>query len=99
MPEGYCSTQGNNANYEWIDLVRLGSIDNATGNDGGYADYTSMSTDLSASTQYTIYVSAGFSSSSYTEFWHIWIDYNRNGFVPSWGVALQNSSCEELKVS
>ena len=79
MPEGYCSTQGNNANYEWIDLVRLGSIDNATGNDGGYADYTSMSTDLSASTQYTIYVSAGFSSSSYTEFWHIWIDYNRNG--------------------
>jgi len=79
MPEGYCATKGNNANYEWIDLVRLGSIDNTTGNDGGYADYTSMSTDLAASTQYTIYISAGFSSSSYTEFWHIWIDYNRDG--------------------
>ena len=38
-----------------------------------------MSTTLSPSTQYTMYVSAGFSSSSYTEFWHIWIDYNRDG--------------------
>jgi len=79
MPEGYCASNGNNSSYEWIDLVRLGTIDNTTGDDGGYADYTSMSTNLAASTEYTIYISAGFSSSDYTEFWHVWIDYNRDG--------------------
>lgn len=79
MPTGYCASQGNNANYEWIDLVQLGTIDNSTGKDGGYADYTNLSTDIVPGTQYTINFSAGFASSSYTEYWHVFIDYNRDG--------------------
>ncbi|NOZ47086.1 MAG: PKD domain-containing protein [Chlorobi bacterium] len=78
-PTGYCASQGNNSSYEWIDLVQLGSINNSTGNDGGYADYTSQSTNIVTGTQYTIYFSTGFSSSSYTEYWKVFIDYNRDG--------------------
>jgi PKD repeat protein len=78
-PTGYCASSGNNSSYEWIDLVQLGTINNTSGNDGGYADYTSQETDLINGTQYTINFSCGFSSSSYTEFWHVFIDYNRDG--------------------
>ncbi len=79
MPTGYCSSYGQNANYEWIDLVRLGDIDNSTGSDGGYKDYTNLSTTLTAGSENTIYISAGFASTSYTEYWAIYIDYNRDG--------------------
>jgi hypothetical protein len=78
-PTGYCASNGSNSSYEWIDLVRLGSINNSTGNDGGYADYTNKSTDLSPGSQYTINYSCGFSGSSYTEYWHVYIDFNRDG--------------------
>lgn len=74
----YCASKGNNANYEWIDLVRLGSIDNTTSKNGGYADFTSMSTNVARGTQYTIYISAGMSS-TYTEYWNVWIDFNNDG--------------------
>ncbi len=79
MPEGYCSTKGNNISDEWIDYVNLGSINNSTGANGGYADFTSQSTALSSGSQYTISFSTGFSGSSYSEYWKIWIDYNRDG--------------------
>ena len=78
-PSGYCASKGNNSSYEWIDLVQLGTINNTSGNDGGYKDNTSMSTDLVNGNQYTINFSTGFSGSSYTEFWQIFIDYNRDG--------------------
>ncbi len=78
-PTGYCASKGSNSSYEWIDLVQLGSINNVTGNNGGYADFTSMSTDLINGNSYTINFSCGFSSSSYTEYWHVYIDFNRDG--------------------
>ena len=78
-PTGYCASAGSNSSYEWIDLVQLGSINNTSGNDGGYKDNTSMSTDIVNGNQYTINFSTGFSGSSYTEFWQIFIDYNRDG--------------------
>ncbi len=79
MPTGYCTSYGKNASYEWIDLVQLGDIDHASGSDGGYADNTNLSTTLTAGQQYRIYISAGFKSTSYTEYWAIYIDYNRDG--------------------
>ena len=78
-PTGYCTSKGSNASYEWIDLVQLGSINHTSGTDGGYADNTSLQTNLTLGTSNTIYISAGFASSSYTEYWAIYIDYNRDG--------------------
>ncbi|MBI9054223.1 MAG: endonuclease [Bacteroidales bacterium] len=79
----YCSTIGNNINYEWIDLVSIGSINNVTTANGGYADFTNLSTTVSPGTNISINVSCGFKSSSYTEYWHIWIDWNQNGTFDS----------------
>jgi hypothetical protein len=75
-PPSYCSSAGTNSSYEWINKVLLGTINNTSGNNGGYHDYTSLSTNLTAGSAYTINLTPGFSSSSYLEYWRVWIDYN-----------------------
>ena len=100
MPTGYCASKGTNSSYEWIDLVQLGSINNVTGNDGGYADYTSMSTSIATGSSQTVYISAGFSGSSYTEFWQVWIDYNRDGdFTDAGELVVSGSSSSSATLS
>ena len=75
-PPAYCTSNGSNSNYEYINRVVLGSINNTSGNNGGYGNFTSLSTNLNAGTTYTITLTPGFSSGSYTEYWRVWIDYN-----------------------
>lgn len=81
-PVDYCSLQGNNSSYEWIDYVALGNMSNVTGNDGGYADYTNKVANIGYGTN-TVYLSAGFSSSIYTEYWYVWVDLNQDGVFSS----------------
>ena len=64
---------------DYISLVQLGSINNATGRLASpyYFYYSNLSTDLSAGDSYTITLSAGTypSANNIT----VWIDYNQNG--------------------
>jgi chitodextrinase len=88
----YCASKGSNSSYEWIDLVQLGNMTNTTGNNGGYADFTNKIATIAFGSN-TIYYSAGFSSSSYVEYWHVWIDYNHDGiFADTERVAYGSSS-------
>jgi hypothetical protein len=75
----YCASKGNNSTYEWIDLVQFAGINRTSANDGGYKDMTSLTGTVVRGQTYPIYFSAGFQSTAYTEFWAIWIDYNKNG--------------------
>jgi hypothetical protein len=77
-PPAYCSSNGNNSSYEWINKVVLGSINNTSGNNGGYHNYTSLSTNLTAGSAYSINLTPGFASASYNEYWRVWIDYNND---------------------
>ncbi|CAM1354669.1 M4 family metallopeptidase [Tenacibaculum ascidiaceicola] len=87
----YCASQGNNSSYEWIDRVSMGGVDNNTGNDGGYKDYTNLTMNVAPGSN-RLYVSAGFSSSSYTEYWKAWIDYDKDGVFEDTEVVLNGSS-------
>ena len=64
---------------DFISLVQLGSINNATGASASpyYTDYTGLSTTLVPNANYTVTLSAG----TYTSLNNIsvWIDYNQNG--------------------
>lgn len=75
----YCTSKANNSRYEFIDNVSLGSINNPSGNNSGYADFTSLTTLLPQGASQSIYFKPGFSGSLYREFWSIWIDYNQDG--------------------
>jgi hypothetical protein len=78
-PISYCGSEGNNSNFEWIQRIQFGSINNNSGNDGGYGDYTNLSTALTPGGSVSVTLVPGFSSSTYTEYWRLWIDYNRDG--------------------
>ncbi|AZJ33964.1 T9SS C-terminal target domain-containing protein [Tenacibaculum mesophilum] len=89
----YCASKGNRVTYEWIDYVSFGGMTNITAANGGYGDFTSKTATVTQGTTNQIIVSAGFSGSSYTEYFTVWIDYNRNGtFEASEQTSLGSSS-------
>ena len=89
----YCASQGSNVGYEWVDLVQLGSINRSSTANGGYYNGTATSTTLAAGSAQTIYYSAGFASTAYTEYWKIYIDYNQDGdFTDSGELVASRSS-------
>ena len=92
-PANYCASNGNDSSFEWIDFVSFAGISNATGDDGGYADYTSQSATVAPGSTNQLVISAEFASTSYTEYWNIWIDYNQDGvFADSESIASGSSS-------
>lgn len=99
-PSNYCDSNGNDSSYEWIDFVSFAGISNSTGDNGGYADFTVQSATVAPGSTNQLVISAGFASTSYTEYWNIWIDYNQDGvFADSESVASgSSSSADNLSV-
>lgn len=81
IPLEYCiPTYSTGTGYgDYITLVQLGSINNATGASSSpyYTYYNSLSTNLSTGTEYTITLSAGSYGSGNNI--SVWIDFNRSG--------------------
>ncbi|MCG8337284.1 MAG: M14 family metallopeptidase [Proteobacteria bacterium] len=77
-PPEYCSSQGNSVRYEWVDRVDVGTFSNTSGA-AGYSDFTSQVIDVTKGQSYSATFSPGFASSSYLEYWKVWIDFNQDG--------------------
>jgi hypothetical protein len=77
-PVVYCSSQGNNSSYEWINSVSIGGAVSTTGDDGGYGDHTGSTYSVSTGS-YAVVLTPGFSGSTYNEFWNIWVDLDGDG--------------------
>ncbi len=76
----YCKSQGNSSAKEWISLVNLSSdLNNKSGRDNGYGDYTTKTATLEAGASYDVTLNAGFDSIHFNEAWSGWIDYNKDG--------------------
>ncbi len=78
-PLVYCDSEGSNTNYEWIKKVVIGNIHNYSGNNGGYADFTYLSTGLSCGQSQTITLKPGYAGNAYAEYWSVWVDWNQDG--------------------
>ncbi len=72
----YCTPTVHSSN-QWISLVNIGTINNISENDGGYHDYTDISTIMSLGSKHTINMVSGWATSS--THWVVWIDFNRDG--------------------
>lgn len=81
----YCASKSSNTYYEYLDKVVIGNISNTSGNNNGYKDYTNLSTRFTAGSTYNITLTPGFTSSAYTEYYTIYIDYNKNGILNETG--------------
>jgi len=78
VPIVYCTASGNNQNYEYVSRVQVGSINNSSGA-SGYTNFTSISTNVTRGAAVSVSLTPGFTGSSYTEYWKIWIDWNHDG--------------------
>jgi len=74
----YCASQGNSQASEWIARVRIGNLDNSSGA-SAYTDFTAKSATLTKGASVSVTLTPGYSGTSRTEYWRIWIDYNKDG--------------------
>jgi hypothetical protein len=78
-PTNYCASKGNSVADEWINRVTFGSINNTSGSNGGYKDYTNLSTTVSKGSSQTITIYPAWSGTVYNEAYTVFIDWNRDG--------------------
>ena len=71
----YCTSSGNSQSYEYIAGVAVADLNNTSGA-SPYTDFTGYTTHLTQGDSASVSLTPGFVSSSYTEYWKIWIDYN-----------------------
>ena len=72
----YCTSSGTNTQYEWISNVKLNTINNTSGANNGYGNYTSISTTVNKGSAYTITLTPTFSGQLYSEYFRVYVDYN-----------------------
>lgn len=74
----YCTSKGSNYSYEWISKVVVGSM-TKTSTASGYSDFTSVTFNATAGSSYSVSLTPSFASTTYSEYWKIWIDLNHDG--------------------
>ena len=75
--DDYCYSYGLTFD-NWIDKVTIGSIDNLSGNNFGYQNYTSISTELTKGDSYEIILDSGMDNEIMDVYWQVWIDLNQD---------------------
>ncbi|MCB0795721.1 MAG: S8 family serine peptidase [Flavobacteriales bacterium] len=75
----YCPSVSEESTGEWIGNVSFNTLDNTTGNDGGYGDYTGLSTDLEIGQTYTLSLTPDYPGFQWDEIFTVWMDLDHNG--------------------
>ena len=97
---GYCSSYGSSTTKEYINKVQIGSINNVSGNNNGYGNFTSMSTNLAAGTSNTIVITPAWNGATLNEAYRVWIDFNQDGdFDDSGELVFSKSKTKTTPVS
>lgn len=74
----YCTSYGEDDFFVYIDQVELGAINNTSGKNSGYANFTNLSTDLALGHPYVANLTTGYSGSKYNSRWYIYMDFNQD---------------------
>lgn len=75
----YCSAAATNTADERIGNVKFGTINNTSTGTAGYENFTSVSTNVTRGSVYTISVTPVWTSTVYSEAYAVYIDYNGDG--------------------
>lgn len=81
----YCASSGNSTADEKISKVVFGTINNSSVGTAGYENFTSIATNTTRGTAYTITITPIWTSTVYSEGCAVWIDYNQNGLFTDAG--------------
>ncbi|NPA08762.1 MAG: T9SS type A sorting domain-containing protein [Chlorobi bacterium] len=75
----YCSASANNTADERIGNVKFGSINNTSTGTAGYENFTSVSTNVTRGSAYSLSITPVWTSTVYSEAYAVYIDYNGDG--------------------
>ena len=77
----YCQPVLTSIEDEWIESVSIGNLENVSGEDGAYGDFTEGGPTATFTTfeTFDINLVPGFSGNPFNEGWGIWIDLNHDG--------------------
>jgi hypothetical protein len=89
--ETYCYSYGN-SRTTWIDRVNVGAINNISGNDHGYGNYTNFNTSMQPGDDYPLFLQAQGLSSSILVYWRVWVDLNQDDDFEDTGELLYQST-------
>ncbi|UHO40291.1 T9SS type A sorting domain-containing protein [Chryseobacterium capnotolerans] len=78
-PVTYCSASASNTADERIGNVKFGTINNTSTGTAGYENFTSISTNVTRGTAYTLSITPVWTSTKYSEAYAVYIDYNGDG--------------------
>jgi subtilisin family serine protease len=89
----YCIPNNLDASGEWIASVKIGTLNNVSGSNEGYGDFTgNPPTKLTLGKNYDLELKPGFAALPYTEYFIVWIDFNQDGSFVSSEVIYQKGS-------
>ncbi|MCU7613679.1 M12 family metallo-peptidase [Chryseobacterium sp. GMJ5] len=75
----YCSAAATNTADERIGNVKFGTINNTSTGTAGYENFTSVSTNVTAGSAYSVSITPVWTSTVYNEAYAVYIDYNKDG--------------------
>ncbi|MCK5781142.1 MAG: family 10 glycosylhydrolase [Flavobacteriales bacterium] len=95
----YCDVKGKDSSSEWIEKVKFFNVENKSGNNNGYADFTNKKFYLRVGAETEIVLSPGFSGASLSQHWKVFIDLNNDGdFSDNGETILATTSSRETDV-
>lgn len=74
----FCDSYGLSSNKEWINEVSFNGIANASGNNGGYADFTAITFNFDINSTVNFTLTPDYVRKSTWGYWAIYIDYNND---------------------
>ncbi|HRH70816.1 MAG TPA: GEVED domain-containing protein [Flavobacteriales bacterium] len=75
----YCPSMGMSTLDEWIARVAVGTLDNQSGANDGYGDFTTLGTDLQIGQGHPITLAPGYSFKVFPEYFKVFVDLDQNG--------------------
>ncbi len=97
--QNYCNIITFDATKEWIAIVNFNSINNITGSNGGYGDYTNISTSITQGQNYPLTLTPGFANNLLNEYWKVYIDWNQNDVFDTNELVFQSNTASSQSVS
>jgi len=77
---GICNSGGINSNCSYINAILFGSINNKSGDNGGYKDFTNICANVAPGQSYPLLLDPGFGHCPKQKvYWKVWIDYTLDG--------------------
>ena len=74
----YCTPSGSTC-YEWIRQVAVSNLNNWSGDNNGYENFTQYNAAVNRGSSYTMTLRPQFSNQTHNETWRVYVDWNRDG--------------------